>query len=550
MLIAEAVHNFHFLINTGITSIHLFCKKKSMKQSLLVVFTFLFFGVIAQNEVKWVVTGALTPTSVDIRAKLTNASNNVRAAVSTSNPPTAPFIYSSTGVTDANNNLNAALKVTGLQPNTKYYYQIEADGVADNSSDDIGVFETPKVGPFSYTFVTASCNNRKETTTYEDFLKYSALFYLNIGDLHYADPCDQQISFHRDPYETRVFNQPLQREVFRQMPFAYVWDDHDYCGNDDAGDQLPGTANARRTFQEYIPHYPLAAGSGNVPIYQSFEIGRVKFILSDLRSIRTEGATGSAMGAAQKTWFKNEVLDAKKRGLITCWISSYSWYGILTDNWDGLKHERTELSEFFRDSLIENMFILNGDAHMFAIDNGSNGDFTTAKNLPFRYPLMQAGPIDGSCSWKGGTYSEGSYYQWGQKRQQYGVVTVTDNGGDSICITMDGYRKDPTSGATTKLVSYNFCRKLGAFVSSVSDMNDVAFEVYPNPSNGIFYYRSLNDEKAAVAVVSSEGKELLNFEVADTQFQPIDLSQQPIGVYFVKVKTAKGNAVKKVVVNR
>jgi alkaline phosphatase D len=525
------------------------CKTKIMRNYLLAFKILLMNGVLmAQNEVQWVVSGALTPTSVDIRAKLTNPSSNVRAAVSTSNPPAPPFIYSNVGVADASNNLNAALKVTGLQPNTKYYYQIEADGVADNSSDDIGIFETPKYGPYSFTFVTGVCNNRKETTTYQDFLNYNALFYLNLGDLHYADPCDQQISFHREPYETRVFNQPYQREVFRQMAFAYMWDDHDYCGNDDNGDQLPGTANARIAYQEYIPHYPLAAGSGNVPIYQSFEIGRVKFILTDLRSARIEGVT--TMGAAQKQWFKNEILDAKRRGLLICWASSYSWYGILTDNWGGFAAERTELSEFFRDSLIESMFFLNGDAHMLAIDNGDNGDFTTTKNLPFRYPLIQAGPIDGSCSWKGGTYSEGAFYQWGQRRQQYGVVSIKDNGGDSIRITMEGYRKDPTTGATTQLVSYTFSRRLGNYISSIHQTDDIKFELYPNPSNGIFYFRNLQEERSFIQVLSSEGKLLLEIESDNTQFLPIDLSVQPSGIYWVKVTTPRSHTVKKVLVNK
>src|SRR5690606_2824480 len=126
----------------------------------------------------------------------------------------------------------AALHVSGLQPNTTYYYQIEADGTADTRPEAIATFKTPEAGPFSYTFMAGSCNREPNTNTYDDFLGYNPLFYLNCGDLHYADPNSPDVNVHRDAYENRVFSRPKQVELFRNLPFAYVWDDHDYCGND------------------------------------------------------------------------------------------------------------------------------------------------------------------------------------------------------------------------------------------------------------------------------------------------------------------------------
>jgi alkaline phosphatase D len=518
-----------------------------MKNSLTIL-SIVFFSITAfsQNEVKFMLSGGLTPTTVELRAKLTDTSNNVRAVISKTNPLTAPFIYSNVSAATLANNLVTPLSVSGLTPSTKYYYAIESKSVLDDSGDDIGTFTTPAAGPQSFSFVVGSCNQNPATTTYKDYTKYNALFYAMIGDLHYKDPCDPQISYHRDPLENYVFNQPFQRDAFRDLPVAYVWDDHDYCGNDDVGDQLSGTANARQTYRDYIPHYPLAAGSGNQPIYQSFEIGRVKFIFSDLRSPVVVGST--AMGTAQKAWFKQQVLDARNRNLMIAWASSYSWYGFLADNWGGFTDERTELTEFFRDSSIANMFIMNGDAHMSAIDNGVNGDFTTAKNLPYRYPLIHAGPIDNTCSFKGGTYSEGTFYTWFQKRQQYGVVSVNDNGGDSICVTMDLYRIE--NSVTSKLGSYSFCRKLGAVQTSITELGENSFELFPNPSNGIFNIRFKESEQAAIDVFSAEGKLVKHVEVDDAAYHPIDLSEQAKGVYIAKVKTSKGSFAKRLVINR
>ncbi len=520
------------------------------------LFTFLFVlsavVVFSQNDVKYMLSGAITPTSASLRAKLTDTSSNVRAVVSTTNPLTAPFVYSNVSAATIDNNLVAPFSVTGLQPGTKYYYAIESKGVIDNKPENIGTFTTTQAGPQSFTFVAGACNNRPDSKVFEDFYQYNPLFYMMLGDMHYGDPCDQNIADHRNENENRIFNRITQRNLLRDMPLAYVWDDHDYCGNDDVGDQLPGTKNARRVYQEIFPHYPLIADSFNVPIYQSFEIGRVKFILSDLRStvIPRPGLVNQfdMMGPEQRQWFEQQVLDARDRNMMIAWASSYSWYGFLTDNWGGDSIGRREISEFFRDNQIANLFIMSGDAHMFALDNGVNGDFTRNKNLPYRYPNLQAGPLDNSCSYKGGNYSEGQFYQWFQRRQQYAVVNVDDNGGDSICVTIDGYRID--NNTTSKLVSYTFCRQLGAVQVGIADVQDVQFELFPNPSNGVFNLRISNPENALLEVFTTDGKLVKRMNIADTAYHPVDLSEQAGGVYIARLKTSRGTATKRLVLNK
>jgi hypothetical protein len=521
---------------------------------VILIFSILFStSILAQNEVKWVMTGALSPSSVALRAKLTSNSGNVRARISTSNPPAAPFIYSGIGVADQGiNNLMAKMEAYGLQPGTKYYFDIEADGTADNSSDDIGTFTTPSAGPHSFTFMAGSCNKEPNTKTYNDFLGYNPLFYLNSGDLHYADPNSTDITVHRDALENRVFTRPLQVDLFRQLPIAYVWDDHDYCGNAEDGPLAAGAVNAGKSYREYIPHYnfPERTGSDTNAIYQTFEIGRIKFILSDLRSQRVRNDS-TAMGLQQKQWFKNQLVDAKRRNLLICWVGSYSWYGTLDDNWSLNPKERVELNEFMRDSMIENMFIINGDAHMFAIDNGTNGDFTTAQNLPYQYPVMQAGPIENTGSFKGGTYSEGSFYTWLQKAAQYGVVEINDNGGDSICVTMKGYKKDLTTEATSQLVSYSFCRKLGNYIASIENTatDESKIDIYPNPSNGKFYFRSHEPKTCQISILSLDGKVVFENTLPASTVLPVDMSGFASGIYIAKIENDKGGFSKKLVVN-
>lgn len=522
-----------------------------MRLSVFTFILFISFSAIAQNEVQWLMTGGLSPTSVAIRAKLTSNSTNVRARISTANPPAAPFIYSSIGVADlAANNLMTSLNATGLTPNTKYYFDIEADGNAD--TDDVGTFSTPAAGPHSFKFMAGSCNREPNTKTYNDFLSYNPLFYLNCGDLHYADPNSSDLAVHRNALESRVFTRPLQVELFRQLPIAYVWDDHDYCGNAEDGPLAAGAKNAGKAYREYIPHYefPQTTGNDTAAIYQSFEIGRVKFVLSDLRSQRFR-SDSTAMGVAQKQWFKNQLLDAKRRNLLICWVGSYSWYGALDDNWSLNRKERTELNEFMRDSMIENMFIINGDAHMLAIDNGTNGDFTTAQNLPYEYPVLQAGPIENTGSFKGGTYSEGTFYTWFVKAAQYGLIEINDNGGDSICITMKGYKKDLTTEATSQLVSYSFCRKLGSYIAGVKNTNldDSKIEIYPNPTNGKLFFRSNEQKQCKISIFSLDGKLAFETMIEPSSVLPVDMSSFSSGIYIAKVRNENGEFSKKIVLN-
>ncbi len=522
------------------------------------IFLLLFFplGLMAQNEVLFSLTGALQPTGVNIRAKLTDTTSNVRAAVSLSNPPSAPFIYSNMSTALENTNNIAALHVTGLQPNTTYYYHIEADGIADARPEAIATFKTPEAGPFSYTFMAASCNREPNTNTYDDFLGYNPLFYLNTGDLHYADPNSPDVNVHRDAYENRVFSRPKQVELFRNLPFAYVWDDHDYCGNDFDGPNAAGAASAPQAYREYIPHYefPQRTGNDTAAIYQAFTIGRVRFILSDLRSQRVRtGLNPSAMGTVQKQWFKDELVAAKNNNQLICWVSSYSWYGTLDDNWRLHPAERKELSEFMRDNAIENMFIINGDAHMFAIDNGTNGDFTDAQNLPYLYPVMQAAPIENNGSYKGGTYSEGTFYQFFIKAAQYGVVDIEDNGSDSICVTLKGYKKDLNDGTTSSLATYNFCRKIGLPLNSPSlkHSNVPLVQIQPNPSKGIFTIQPKNNnETINIQVWSAEGKLVAQSRIAGNSSKQLDLSHLANGVYTLNAETGKAKSQSKLVIQK
>lgn len=107
------------------------------------------------------------------------------------------------------------------------------------------------------------------------------------------------------------------------------------------------------------------------------------------------------------------------------------------------------------------MFILSGDAHMLAIDNGTNHDFSTGSNNPNDYPVFQAAAVNNSGSTKGGTYSEGGTFpNPNSSTGQYGVVEVIDNGGTAITIKFTGYRTSGNTASESVLTTYTFTRTL------------------------------------------------------------------------------------------
>jgi alkaline phosphatase D len=333
-----------------------------------------------------------------------------------------------------------SLSVTNLQPDTQYFYAIEADGVLDIT---IGKLHTPGTGAYSFTFALSSCARTDSNhPVFTIIRQHNPLFFLHMGDLHYLDISANNRDLFRTGYE-RVLAASNQAALYRDVPLAYMWDDHDY-GPNDSDASAPGRLAARLTYQEYVPHYPLVAGSGDVPIYQAFTIGRVRFILTDTRSERDTAlippdAPGKTMmGAAQKAWFKQELLAANGLYPLIIWVSTSPWLadppGSGPDNWAGFQAERRELADFFAANDMRSLLMVSGDVHMLAIDNGSNNTYDTSHKTSF--PIFQVSALDrpNPSYLPANNYSEGQFPGSGQ----FGLVTIMDQGGTSVTVELNG----------------------------------------------------------------------------------------------------------------
>ena len=220
-------------------------------------------------------------------------------------------------------------------------------------------------------------------------------------------------SFHGSRRTTTRCAGKASASLFRQLPLAYCWDDHDFLGNNSEGGD-PDNAAARRfardAYDIYVPHYPLASSTEG--IYQSFQIGRVLFLLTDSRFAKSprrgSGTSGkTVLGVNQKTWLKSELLRGKDLDLIV-WASSIPWIGADDageDYWAGYATERAELCQHLVDHDIRNVCMISGDAHMVAIDDGSHGGYAAGGRGGF--PVFQAAALESSGVGEGRTLLDG-----------------------------------------------------------------------------------------------------------------------------------------------
>lgn len=417
-----------------------------------VILALLFVPVSAAEAatplVEFVWSGAVTPASATVNARLLDDSSTVRLRVSPNQDLSSPIFSEYYTATLALNNRVVSIPISGLAPDTRYHYAIESGGQLDTINQ--GTFRTFPLGPASFTFAFGSCAQTGSTHAVFDTIRnLNPLFFLHLGDMHYENIAANDRDLFRNAFN-RVLASPVQAALYREVPLVYMWDDHDY-GPNNSDATAPGREAARLTYQEYVPHYPLAAGAGDVPVYQAFTVGRVRFILTDLRSERSppsapDDANKTMMGAAQKAWFKQELLDANGVYSLIVWASTMPWIGQTgSDGWHLYTTERQELADFIRDNDIQGLVMLSGDAHMLAIDDGRHSDYATGGGAGF--PVMHAAALDRPGSVKGGPYSQGAF----PGRGQFGLMTVIDNGDSVIWVQWRGLNAN-----NAEIVAYDF----------------------------------------------------------------------------------------------
>lgn len=374
-------------------------------------------------------SGAVTTESARVKVKA--ATDQVPVLRLTSPGGSTRELAPSGRVSADNNAWVLDYWIDGLQPDSAYAYDVSGEG---------GKFRTPPAGPSSFTVALGSCaETGSEHPVFLTIARHEPLFFLHTGDFHYEDIAVNDVNVFHRAY-ARALQSKAQSAVFRNMAVAYMWDDHDF-GPNNSDSSSPSREASRRAYRVNVPHYPLVV-AGNGAIHHAFTVGRVRFIMSDMRSERSplnvpEGPARSMLGAEQKAWLKKEMLAARDTHALIVWVNSVPWIGTDSgseneDRWTGFTTERAELAAFFEENKITNLCIVSGDAHMIAIDDGTNNRY--GPSAAPGAPVFQAAALDRRGSVKGGPYSHGTFPGPGQ----FGLLRVTDNGGAEVRVEMSG----------------------------------------------------------------------------------------------------------------
>jgi hypothetical protein len=389
---------------------------------LLAIFVLIGPSVAA---VRFLWSGGVTPTSARVNGKVDTDSAVVRLVVSDQPDLSFPQYSSPDTAVTAENNRVVSLGIGGLIPNIQYYYALEVNGAIDLTLT--GKFRTFPAGSASFTFALGSCAwTGSNASTFNTIRQLDPLFFFHLGDFDYENIAVNDRNVYRQTFET-VLSSPAQSQLYRSVPIAYMWDDHDY-GPNNSDSTAPGRLAARLTYQEYVPHYPLEAGAGDVPIYQRFDVGRVRFLVCDSRSARspwtaTDNPQKTMLGESQKAWFADQLIRGRDSAALIVWVNTLPWIGVTGDDgWYVYTNERRELANFIRANQVYNLCQISGDAHMVAIDDGTNSDYATGGGACF--PVFHAAPLDRTPSPKGGPYSHGNF----PGVNQFGLFTVIDSG--------------------------------------------------------------------------------------------------------------------------
>ena len=401
--------------------------------------------------IEWVWSGAVTSSSVVVKARLAHDSPAVRLVVEeAAGAPARHHSAFAHAATETNDRV-LSVAVSGLAARTRYRYWIEVDGRLDATR--AGEFTKFADGPFSFTLAVGSDARLGSNGAVFDAIREARPdLYLITGEPFYANIATDDPEAFRDAYDESL-RQPAAGALYRSAPVAYTWDDHDFGGNN-ADSRSASREAAQLVYRELVPHYPLASGAGPRPIHHAFSIGHVRFLITDSRSART---SETMLGEAQRRWLMRELLAARDSHALAVWVNSVPWIvaeEARADHWGGYPEERRELADHIASHGIDDLVMLVGDAHMLAFDDGSNSDYASAGEAGF--PVIHAGALDRPGSTKGGPHSEGAIPGAGQ----FVLMTVLDDGGPEVRVRWSG--RDWTGAELMALAFTTPAREVGA----------------------------------------------------------------------------------------
>jgi alkaline phosphatase D len=291
--------------------------------------------------------------------------------------------------------------VTGLQPNTYYYFEFESNGVRSligrtkttpSTIDNINQLR----------FAVVSCSNYPNGffNVYEKIYERNDLdAVIHLGDYIYeygsSNPDrpvlpDKEIVELSD-YRLRHSTYKLDyqsRLMHQQYPLIATWDDHESTNNswrDGAENHNPGEGDWQvrksRSMQAYYEWMPLRLPDPNNDerIWRKISYGNLADILvldtrlydRDEQDIsKTNNPDHKLIGPEQMAWLENELINGDgqwkiiaQQVMMSNLVIPIFNIPLNSDQWDGYNTERKALYDIILNNNVNNVVVLTGDIH-------------------------------------------------------------------------------------------------------------------------------------------------------------------------------------------
>jgi alkaline phosphatase D len=355
--------------------------------------------------------GAVTTNSASFIVK-TKSGAKVIIEVSENEDFSNP-VYSNEVQSGKDNYFYVKPVVNGLAPDRKHFYRAIINGFPDTRVHYFFTF--PEKEERSFTFGFGSCQqgySQSNPALFPVIAKDSLKFFIHLGDWTYPDAkiardyIDNMNQIEQSYTMRYDYTYPFVTDVLSKMGIAYVYDDHDFAGNDTDG-SIREKQNAVTAYKMFFPHYSLPNGDNG--IWQSFKYGDAEFFLLDLRTQRSpnrsaldasgkfdETADNSILagydinGENQRDWLVKSLKasNAKWKVIVSSVIFNPRYLDALRDEqiskasprikngiidkWAGYPKDIDVLLSTIKDNNIKNVIMVSGDSHSSYIDDGTN----------------------------------------------------------------------------------------------------------------------------------------------------------------------------------
>lgn len=313
------------------------------------------------------------------------------------------IVQSGTTTTTIDKDYSIKIDVTGLQPNTFYYYEFKYNNLYSLR----GRTKTLPTGnvdhlrfavvscasfPHGYFNVYQAINQRNDVDAIIHLGDYIYEYGKNeYGTVRVPDPTDEILTLadYRIRHSMYKLDSMLMR-LHQQFPFYTVWDDHEFADNaylDGAENHSSNEGNwsarkkaAAKAYGEWMPIRTIDTTS-TIKIYRTYKIGnlvdlyfldtrinarKAQNILASLTG--TDDSTHYLIGNEQFSWLKNGLQNSTATWKVLAqqvMVAPFKVFNIAfnSDQWDGYPSERKKLFNMVNDLNLNNLVVLTGDIH-------------------------------------------------------------------------------------------------------------------------------------------------------------------------------------------